>query len=97
MELLAPDVVMLSDGGPARHAARRPVVGPDRVARLIVNLARRVPPDGDVRIALVNGEPGLVFRAEGRVDFVLSLSFGADGRLRRIYSQVNPEKLRHVV
>src|SRR3712207_7003592 len=31
--LLAEDVVMWSDGGPAHRAARRPVVGRDRVAR----------------------------------------------------------------
>src|SRR5439155_1733197 len=49
MALLAPDIVMLSDGGPDRHAARRPVVGPDRVARLMVKLARRVPARGDFR------------------------------------------------
>lgn len=41
MALLAPDVVLLSDGGAQRHAARRPVVGADRVARFVVNLARR--------------------------------------------------------
>ena len=97
MELLAPDIVMLSDGGAHRHAARRPVVGPDRVARLMVNLARRIPPDADARRARVNGDPGIVFRTGERADGVLSFSFSADGRVRRIYSQLNPDKLRHVV
>jgi RNA polymerase sigma-70 factor, ECF subfamily len=97
MALLAPDIVMLSDGGPDRHAARRPVVGPDRVARLMVNLARRMPAGGDVRFAHVNGEPGIVFRDGDRADLVLSFSFGDDGRVHRIYSQLNPEKLRHIV
>ncbi|HEX6424229.1 MAG TPA: sigma factor-like helix-turn-helix DNA-binding protein [Acidimicrobiales bacterium] len=41
LSLLAPDVEMVSDGGPATHAARRPVVGRDRVSRLLVNLVRR--------------------------------------------------------
>jgi RNA polymerase sigma-70 factor (ECF subfamily) len=97
MALLAPDIVMLSDGGPDRHAARRPVVGADRVARLMVNLARRVPAHGDFRFAHVNGEPGIVFREHDRTELVLSFSFGDDGRVHRIYSQLNPEKLRHVV
>jgi RNA polymerase sigma-70 factor (ECF subfamily) len=97
MTLLAPDVVMLSDGGAAQHAARRPVVGPDRVARLIVNLAHRVPPDADLSVVRVNGEPGLVVRLDGRPGLVLSFSFGADGRVRRIYGQLNPDKLRHIV
>ena len=96
MTLLAPDVVMLSDGGADRHAARRPVVGPDRVARLVVNLARRTPLDMELRIVRVNGEPGLVFERQGRADYVLSFSFAPDGRLRRLYGQLNPEKLRHL-
>jgi len=96
MTLLAPDVVLLSDGGVARHAARRPVVGPDRVARLMVNLAQRRH-DTDIRLAHVNGDAGLVFRVDGRPDLVLSFSFAPDGRVLRIFGQLNPEKLRHVV
>ena len=41
LDRLAPDVVCVSDGGPLRRAARRPVVTAPRVARLLVNLARR--------------------------------------------------------
>ena len=40
LAMLAPDVVHISDGGPDHHAARRPVIGADRVARLLVNLAK---------------------------------------------------------
>ena len=97
MHLLAPDVVLLSDGGALRHAARRPVVGPDRVARLLVNLAKRVlTADVDVRFVQVNGEPGMLFVVDGHTDVVLSFSFTPDGRARRFYSQLNPEKLRHL-
>jgi len=96
MTLLAPDVVLLSDGGVARHAARRPVVGPDRVARLMVNLAQRRH-DTDIRLVHVNGDPGLVFRVDGRPDLVLSFSFAPDGRVLRVFGQLNPEKLRHIV
>ncbi len=96
MELLAPDVVLLSDGGAQRHAARRPVVGVDRVARLVVNLAKRSLATRDVRMVQVNGETGLLFLDDGRPDFTLSFSFTPDGRVRRFYSQLNPEKLRHL-
>src|SRR5262249_50722543 len=41
MALLSDDVVLISDGGAAKHAARRPVVGPERVARLVMNIAGR--------------------------------------------------------
>jgi RNA polymerase sigma-70 factor (ECF subfamily) len=96
MQLLAPDVVLLSDGGPDRHAARRPVVGPYRVARLVVNLARRLTPSDEVRLVHVNGEPGLLFVSDGAPDYTLSFAFSPDGRARRLYSQLNPEKLRHL-
>jgi RNA polymerase sigma-70 factor (ECF subfamily) len=97
MQLLAPDVVLLSDGGPQRHAARRPVVGPDRVARLVVNLAQRLLPATEMRLVRVNGEPGVLFLdAEHTPDYTLSFSFTPDGRVRRFYSQLNPEKLRHL-
>jgi RNA polymerase sigma-70 factor (ECF subfamily) len=96
MWVLAPDVVLLSDGGPNRHAARPPVVGPERVARLVVNLARRLTATSDMRVVHVNGEPGLLFVEDGELDNVLSFSFTPDGRVRRLYSQLNPEKLRHL-
>src|ERR687893_1840653 len=41
LALLAPDVVLVSDGGAGRRAARRPVVGPHRVGRLATHLVRR--------------------------------------------------------
>jgi RNA polymerase sigma-70 factor (ECF subfamily) len=96
MELLAPDVVLLSDAGAQRHAARRPVVGVDRVARLLVNLAKRFTATTEAHIVQVNGEPGVVFTEDGQLDNVLSFSFAPDGQLRRLYSQLNPEKLRHL-
>lgn len=97
MQLLAPDVVLLSDGGAHRHAARRPVVGPDRVARLVVNLAQRLLPASEMRMVQVNGEPGVLFLdAEHDPDSVLSFSFTPDGQVRRFFSQLNPEKLRHL-
>jgi RNA polymerase sigma-70 factor (ECF subfamily) len=92
---LAPDVVQVDDGGPAKRAARRPIVGPDRVARLWINLARRSPHLA-VQFAVVNGAPGLVFSDGDRVEMVMSASFDDQGRIRRIYGQLNPEKLRHL-
>jgi RNA polymerase sigma-70 factor (ECF subfamily) len=96
MQLLAPDVVLLSDAGAERHAARRPVEGAYRVARLLVNLAKRLTATTDGHVVHVNGEPGLLFVEDGHLDNVLSFSFAPDGRVRRLYSQLNPEKLRHL-
>lgn len=97
MQLLAPDVVVLTDGGPDRHAARRPVVGPYRVARLLVNLAQRITDrHSSAHLAHVNGDQGVLFTAGGAPDFTLSFAFTPDGRVRRLYAQLNPEKLRHL-
>ena len=43
MSLMSDDVVHVSDGGEHHRAARQPVVGRERVARLLVNLAARLP------------------------------------------------------
>jgi RNA polymerase sigma-70 factor (ECF subfamily) len=94
--LLAPDVVQLDDGGPARHAGRRPIVGPHRVSRLLVNLAKRLDPRYEMEFVRVNTSPGVVLRLDGRPDVVLLMEVGDDGLIHRIWSQLNPEKLKHL-
>jgi RNA polymerase sigma-70 factor (ECF subfamily) len=93
LALLAPDVVMVSDGGPTTHAARRPVVGADRVGRLITNLARRgLEVDVHIVSTELNGEPGFVAMLGDQAVFATALSVEA-GRIARIHSVVNPDKL----
>lgn len=93
MALLAPDVVSVSDGGADHHAARRPVVGPHRVTRFMVNLARRnVRPGASIRPCDVNGQPGVVIEEEGRALLALACSV-VEGRVHRIWVVVNPEKM----
>lgn len=93
--LLHPDVRLLSDGGPHRHAARRPVVGPDRVARLLAFLGRRAPPGLLPGWGTINGQPALVIRSRARVELVL-LATERDGRVVAVEIVLNPEKLRNV-
>jgi RNA polymerase sigma-70 factor (ECF subfamily) len=92
MSLLAPDVVLLSDGGPHHRAARRPVVGPHRVARLALNLAGRIPPDATITLESINGSPGAVVRVGGEVNFVVAVDV-VDGLVHTITSVINPDKL----
>lgn len=94
--LLDPDVVLVSDGGPDRHAARRPVVGPDRVARLLVNLAKRLRPDRvELDFPTVNGRPAFAVREDGRVVLVLTVE-AVDGRIRSVRMMLNQGKLGHL-
>ena len=95
MAEMAPDVVQLDDGGAAKRAARRPVVGADRVARLWVNLAKRGA-HLSVRFADVNGSPGLVFLDGDEPEMVMCADLDESGRIVRIFGQMNPDKLRHV-
>jgi RNA polymerase sigma-70 factor (ECF subfamily) len=96
MELLSPDVVELDDGGPNRHAGRRPIIGPHRVSRLLVGIAKRTEPSMTFEFVRVNATPGLLVRVDGRPDLVLTVEFAPDGRIRRLFSQLNPDKLTHL-
>ncbi len=95
LDRLSPDVVCVSDGGPERRAARRPVVTGPRVARFLVNLGRRYRERTEITPVSVNGDAGYVVRVDGLVDQVLSCSV-ADGRVVAIRIVRNPDKLRLV-
>jgi RNA polymerase sigma-70 factor (TIGR02957 family) len=97
LDLLAPDVVMVGDGGGKGLARREPTHGAERVARFLLGLFHRVRKEGTYAVsALVNGQPGaVVYDAEGRVASVLSLDI-ADGQVQAVRSVVNPDKLQHL-
>jgi RNA polymerase sigma-70 factor (ECF subfamily) len=92
IELMAPDVVLTSDGGGRAKAARRPVAGGDKVARLLVAITRDGLAELDVRVASINGQPGLIGQV-GSTPIVVALADVADGLVRRIYIFANPDKL----
>jgi RNA polymerase sigma-70 factor (ECF subfamily) len=91
--LLAPDVVAISDGGPDHHAARRPVRGPDRVARLVMNLTLRAPAAVTIDVQTINGQPGIVSRIGDRVLMATAIEV-IDGQVAGLYSLVNPDKIK---
>jgi RNA polymerase sigma-70 factor (ECF subfamily) len=95
LRCLAPDSVLVSDGGAQRHAARRPVVGPQRIVRFLSNLAQRSAGAYDVAPAVLNGWPGLVFRAAGVADLAVAFEVD-DRRVQAIYLVNNPDKLGHL-
>lgn len=96
LALLAPDVVSISDGGANRHAARRPVVGADRVARFFTNLARKNLHSASATAATINGDPGVIVTVDGVVDFVAAFEV-ENSRVASIWIVRNPEKLEHVL
>lgn len=95
--LLTDDAIVYSDGGGRVLAAINPVHGRDRVTRLLLGLARKLPYAHRARIvaAEVNGEPGCLLYDAERLDTVVALSL-REGRIARIFMVRNPEKLtRH--
>ncbi|MCB0907906.1 MAG: RNA polymerase sigma-70 factor [Nocardioidaceae bacterium] len=92
MDVLAPDVVLLSDGGGVVSAARRPVVGRDNVARFLDGVARKGAADAEVDLAWVNGLPAIRAHRDGQVVTVVTLAVEA-GLVTGVYVVVNPDKL----
>ena len=95
MEVLAPGVTLVADGGGRVRAPRRPVHGADKVARFLAAVATRPDQDVRARIAQVNGGPGIVVTSEGEPVAVFVLDV-AGGVVHSVHLVANPEKLAGV-
>lgn len=97
MEVLAPDVVYVSDTGGKARAARRPVVGADKVARLSLGLVTKGEVDG-VRFQFteINGSPGILGWIGDRLD-VAGMVETADGKVTRVLVFRNPERMTGLI
>jgi RNA polymerase sigma-70 factor, ECF subfamily len=95
LDILAPDVVFLADGGGVVQAVRAPVVGAGKVARLLAVGLSRIAAMGTLQPAQVNGYPALILRLDGVVDTVLAVRID-DGLITGLYTVRNPEKLSHM-
>ena len=95
VDILAPDVVFLGDGGGIAQAVRTPIVGASQVARLLAVGLGRIPAAASIQRAEVNGYPALILRLDGEVDTVLAVRID-DGLITGLYAVRNPEKLSHM-
>ncbi len=91
LEVLAPDVVVVSDGGGVVSAAPRPIQGAKKVAAFLSGLSRWVG-TFETRQVWLNGEPAMRIDLDDALDTVASLVV-EDGRITRIYAIRNPHKL----
>jgi RNA polymerase sigma-70 factor (ECF subfamily) len=94
--MLAPDVVWTADSDGKASAARRPVAGAERVARLILGLLRFAGDEGRVEPAFYNGAPALVLYLGDSLEGVISVEL-TDGKISHFYAMRNPEKLGGVM
>jgi RNA polymerase sigma-70 factor (ECF subfamily) len=95
LDVLAPDVVLVADGGGVVQAVVNPVVGAKKVANLLRPF-NQFAPDAEILPVLLNGAlglriVGLVDGADTAISFVVE-----DGRISRIYAIRNPAKLARI-
>ncbi|ROS71926.1 RNA polymerase sigma-70 factor (ECF subfamily) [Curtobacterium sp. PhB130] len=92
---LAPDVVLVSDGGGNATSALRPVVGAEKTARFVLGLAEK---HGSTSVAVpteLNGLDAVLFAEHAAITTTFQFDV-ADGLLQAIYVVRNPVKLRHL-
>lgn len=98
LQLLDPDVVLVSDAGPSRRAARHPVIGATRVYQLVKGgwrwLGFESPPSQDevpaAHLLELNSSPSLLLDApEGPI---VITGEAVDGRVTALWVRLNPDK-----
>ncbi len=93
LDLLAEDVVVWTDGGGKVRAAVRPVVGPHRSSRFLMNVAKKV--HGVPERLILNGQPATVFMEGGTVVSAMVLDI-TDGKIVAVRVVSNPDKLERL-
>jgi RNA polymerase sigma-70 factor, ECF subfamily len=92
LDLLAPDAVLVSDGGGIVSAARRPVHGAERLARFFLGLAAKGGPEARAEPVTVNSGPGVRLWLGSQLIGVAA--FGVrEGRVLAVHVVTNPQKL----
>jgi RNA polymerase sigma-70 factor, ECF subfamily len=94
MAMLAPDVVFTSDSNGKASAARRPVVGADKVARFIVGLVSRGVQVPGIRaeLGVRNAAPAVLLYADDQLEGIFTVEI-VDGTITNFYAMRNPDKL----
>jgi hypothetical protein len=93
LDVLAPDVVIVADGGGLVAAARRPIVGAERVAAFLAGASRTV--QMQATPLWINGAWGARIDIGGVLDTAVSIAV-EDGRITRVFAMRNPHKLAHL-
>jgi RNA polymerase sigma-70 factor (ECF subfamily) len=92
LSVLAPDIVLVSDGGGITKAPPRRISGPEHVARFLVSVLRRLPRGAAARVEDFNATSGVVVRALGQPITALAIRADED-RVGSLQLVANPRKL----
>ena len=91
LDVLAPDVVLVADGGGLAPAARHPVEGSDRVAAFLCRFPQ-LAPGAEITTPPLNGAVAAWIDPAGELNTAVTFQFEGD-RIVRIYAIRNPDKL----
>jgi RNA polymerase sigma factor (sigma-70 family) len=94
VRLLHPDAVYVTDGGGKAPAARKLIHGGERIAELMVRVARQWRLD-HIDLVEVGGEPALACYRKGRIYSIDTVRI-TDGLITAYRRVINPDKLRHL-
>jgi RNA polymerase sigma-70 factor (ECF subfamily) len=92
MDVLAPDVVLVTDAGGTKRAALRPILGRDKVMRFLAGVND---PRAEAERRTVNGAPGLCVLIDGEIDTIVTFLVEG-GLVTGMYVVRNPEKLHRL-
>ena len=95
LEMLAPNVVWTADSDGKATAARKPVMGADKIAKLLVGMARITAETGRVEPAMYNNAPALKLYLGDRFEGLITVEI-TDGLISHFYVMRNPDKLTAV-
>jgi RNA polymerase sigma-70 factor (TIGR02957 family) len=95
LDVLAPDVVLVADGGGLRQAALRPILGVAKVVRFLTGTLAKNELPVTASPTTVNGSPALLVRVGGEIDGIIAVRI-EDKRVSGLYYVRNPDKLTRV-
>ena len=91
LALLHDDATLISDGGGKAAAALKPIHGADRVARLMLGIARKSP-IASLQMIELNGAPAVVFSVAADPTPSIMMFEERDGKVTRAFVVRNPDK-----
>ena len=95
LKVLAPDAVLITDGGGIRQAALRPIAGAEKLVRFVTGGIRKTGVSLAADPTVINGNPALLLSVDGQIEGVLAMRV-EQARVTAIYYICNPEKLSRV-
>jgi RNA polymerase sigma-70 factor (ECF subfamily) len=95
LDVLAPDVVLVADGGGVVQAVVNPVPGVKKVANLLRSFNKLAPGARIIPVQLNGGVGARVVDTDDGYDTAISFDI-TDGRISRIYAVRNPAKLKQI-